>query len=191
MTTTSPPPTVDDGIIGAVTAYVSGCWTLAQLHEWEHAHIEALLRDRDPIRQDLRLTLDILMLEKTYGYRDEEDVRAELEEELRAILADDGEVLAQRDPPRWYRHTKRVQDELRAAVRRFVAGRDTIAALHDWLAAHVQALADSTDAAARSLDGLAWLLISEWSIGDRDEASVRRELAEALRQPRPPAPEGA
>lgn len=74
----------------------------------------------------------------------------------------------------------RVDDGLRQTVTAYVRGEATIFALHDWLARHVQALADSPDAAARALDGLAWLLISEWSIGDRDEADVRRELADAL-----------
>ncbi|MGH2370458.1 MAG: hypothetical protein ACRDI2_19965 [Chloroflexota bacterium] len=72
-----------------------------------------------------------------------------------------------------------VEEQLREEVRRYLHQEHTLRQLHRWLAGHVRQLADSPDEAARRLDGLAWLLISEYSYGHRTEDSVRARLTAA------------
>ena len=53
-------------------------------------------------------------------------------------------------------------------------------ALVEWWLSHVQEVADSKDAASRQLEGEFALLHAEYSIGDRDEESLRTALARCL-----------
>ena len=67
--------------------------------------------------------------------------------------------------------------QLRTHVRQFITGERSLDDLYDWLSQHVQELADSPDVDTRHLYGLVWLMIAEWTAGDRDEASAREDLA--------------
>lgn len=69
---------------------------------------------------------------------------------------------------------------LRDQISSYVDGRSTLPALRSWLADHVQRIADSGDPDIDALDGLAWVLLSEFDYGHRDEGSIRAELRRAL-----------
>ncbi|MGH2355548.1 MAG: hypothetical protein ACRDI2_00780 [Chloroflexota bacterium] len=70
--------------------------------------------------------------------------------------------------------------EIEGHVREYVEGRRTVQDLHFELAAFVQDVADSDDERVQRLDGLAWLLISEFSDGHRTEDEVKAQLAAEL-----------
>lgn len=74
----------------------------------------------------------------------------------------------------------RVEQEFHQEIQRFVTGELSIDELYDWLSEHVQPLADTDDAATRRLYGLAWLMVSEWSIGDRSEQDIREQVGPHL-----------
>lgn len=57
----------------------------------------------------------------------------------------------------------------------------SLAELQMWLAAHAQELA-LQDEATSELEAAAWVLISEWQAGHRDELEIRTELREIVRQ---------
>jgi hypothetical protein len=73
-----------------------------------------------------------------------------------------------------------IGDDLKQMVRAFVERRCSLDELRRWLRGHVQDIADSGDASAQALDGLAWLLLSECSYGHRSEDDLRRALAADL-----------
>lgn len=66
--------------------------------------------------------------------------------------------------------------------------------LHEWLAGHVQAIADSRDVRARWLADQVWLRVIDYADGRRDAGSVRKALSEllddAIRRPDTPARAG-
>lgn len=66
--------------------------------------------------------------------------------------------------------------------------------LHEWLAGHVQAIADSRDIRARWLADQVWLRVIDYADGRRDAGSVRTALSEllddAIRRPDTPARAG-
>lgn len=80
--------------------------------------------------------------------------------------------------------------QLQARVRAYVEGQATLTDVRAWLAEHAQAIADAGDAALNELDGRAWILISEYDYGHRDEVGLRTALGE-LAGPRGPWPRRA
>jgi hypothetical protein len=72
--------------------------------------------------------------------------------------------------------------ELEALAKSYLEGRTAVEDLRHWLVEHAQGVVDAADPRLDDLDGELWLLISEWDRGDRDEASVRDDLASFLRE---------
>jgi hypothetical protein len=73
-----------------------------------------------------------------------------------------------------------LEQEFQGLVRSYVLGQVGLEGVRAWLADHVQAVADTRDAALDELTGEAWALLSEYDLGDRDEDSVRAELSVTL-----------
>lgn len=69
-----------------------------------------------------------------------------------------------------------VEQEFTALVQRYVEGDCTLGDLRLWTRRHWDELAATTDPDTAKLDGTVTLLIGEYSIGHRDEASVRAAL---------------
>ncbi len=72
-------------------------------------------------------------------------------------------------------------ENLKAAVAAAAEGRTSLEELFEWLAAHVQEIADCHDEALVTLSDRAWIVLSEVDKGDRDEDSARAELRASLR----------
>lgn len=66
--------------------------------------------------------------------------------------------------------------ELQSLVAELSLGTKSVDDLRSWLEDHVDEVMESDDERLTELDGLAWTLIGELDLGDRDESSVRSEL---------------
>ena len=75
--------------------------------------------------------------------------------------------------------------ELRAEIMAFVARKQSLGGLRDWLTDCADEVADSPHREVHDLAGQAWILLSEHDAGDRNEASVRTALAARSRAPSP------
>ena len=65
--------------------------------------------------------------------------------------------------------------ELRHLIEEYLVGGVSLEVLVAWLADHVQETFENV--AARDLSDRLWILVSEFDRADRDEESLRRELA--------------
>jgi hypothetical protein len=74
--------------------------------------------------------------------------------------------------------------EFRAAVQSFEQGQTTLEDVEDWLAAHVQALADDPDEQARDLANEAWFLLDDYSRRLLSIDDLRHELSQLASTPR-------
>jgi hypothetical protein len=72
-------------------------------------------------------------------------------------------------------------------IRAYLAGTRTLEDLRVWLLDHVQDVLDADDPRLSQLDGMLWLLISEYDRRDRDEASIQATLGQLV-TPVPPLP---
>lgn len=79
-------------------------------------------------------------------------------------------------------------EAFRATVLSFTRGESTLDDLQDWLASHVQALADEPDHAGQELADEAWIFLEEYSHRRLTKEALQRELAELISIP---FPEGA
>ena len=68
--------------------------------------------------------------------------------------------------------------ELQDAASAYVRGTIDAEALENTLADLAIPVSESDDAGVQALHGLMWRLLSEYDLGDRDEASLRRSLQE-------------
>jgi hypothetical protein len=71
--------------------------------------------------------------------------------------------------------------ELKGLTDEYLAGTRSLEDIRTWLIQHAQEIVDQEDPWLDDLDGLLWLLISEYDLRDRDEVSIRDELRAALR----------
>ncbi len=68
-----------------------------------------------------------------------------------------------------------LDDDLRRLIEKYLAGDVLLDELVGWLAEHAQETFDN--AAVRDLSDRIWILVSEFDRADRDEESLRHELA--------------
>jgi hypothetical protein len=75
-----------------------------------------------------------------------------------------------------------LSQEFWTCVEDYVTGRIPLSTRHEWLAAHVQAVADSRDAAIEDADEMLWTLISEMDYGHRSEEEIKALLRSLLEE---------
>jgi hypothetical protein len=68
--------------------------------------------------------------------------------------------------------------ELRGQARAYVGGRNSVAALREWLEDRIQIIADAKDPELRGLESERCTLISDHDLAHRDEVGLRSLLAE-------------
>ena len=73
-----------------------------------------------------------------------------------------------------------LRHELETVVLAVIDQRSSLDSLHDWLADHVQDVADAGDADTEELANVAWVLIAEFDLGHRERKDVLVELRHAL-----------
>jgi hypothetical protein len=70
--------------------------------------------------------------------------------------------------------------EFRDQIRSYIEGGCSLGELREWLVLHTQGIADGGDTELNELDGRAWILVSEYDYGHRDEQGLRSELRRLL-----------